>query len=92
LIVGTGINFIDLSGAEMLASEGQRLSRLGGGLYFAELKSSVYEFVSKNYLVKKLGNSHFFDTKKHAIAGIYKKLDREVCKKCDARVFKECNW
>jgi len=92
LIIGTGINFIDLSGAEMLASEGQRLARLGGGLYFAELKSSVYEFVSKNYLVKKLGNSHFFDTKAHAIAGIYKKLDREICKKCDARVFNECNW
>ena len=92
LIVGTGINFIDLSGAEMLATEGRRLAQLGGGLYFAELKPSVYEFVSRNYLVKKIGNSHFFDKKKHAITGIYKKLDRETCKKCDARVFNECNW
>ena len=92
LIVGTGINFIDLSGAEMLANEGQRLKSMGGGLYFAELNSHVYEFISKNYLVAKIGNSHFFDKKKKAIAGIYKKLDREICKNCATRVFDECNW
>ncbi len=92
LIVGTGINFIDLSGAEMLANEGRRLKSMGGGLYFAELNSHVYEFISKNYLVAKIGNSHFFDKKKKAIAGIYKKLDREICKNCATRVFDECNW
>lgn len=92
LIVGTGINFIDLSGAEMLATEGKRLKELGGGLYFAELKSSVYEFVSKNYLVKKIGNTHFFDKKREAIAGIYKKLDKDICSQCPARVFDECEW
>ncbi|MFW2373343.1 MAG: SulP family inorganic anion transporter [Gammaproteobacteria bacterium] len=92
LIVGTGINFIDLSGAEMLANEGRRLKSMGGGLYFAELNSHVYEFISKNYLVAKIGNSHFFDKKKQAIAGIYKKLDRETCRNCATRVFDECNW
>lgn len=92
LIVGTGINFIDLSGAEMLATEGKRLKELGGGLYFAELKSSVYEFVSKNYLVKKIGNTHFFDKKREAIAGIYKKLDKDICSQCPTRVFDECEW
>lgn len=92
LIVGTGVNFIDLSGAEMLANEGKRLKSMGGGLYFAELNSNVYEFISKNYLVAKIGNSHFFDKKKAAIAGIYKKLDREICQNCVTRVFNECNW
>ena len=65
---------------------------MGGGLYFAELNSHVYEFISKNYLVAKIGNSHFFDKKKQAIAGIYKKLDRETCRNCATRVFDECNW
>lgn len=92
LIVGTGINFIDLSGAEMLANEGRRLKSMGGGLYFAELNSRVYEFISKNYLVAKIGNSHFFDKKKQAITGIYKELDREICKSCPTRIFDECNW
>jgi len=92
LIVGTGINFIDLSGAEMLANEGRRLKSMGGGLYFAELNSHVYEFISKNYLVARIGNSHFSDKKKQAISGIYKKLNRETCQNCATRVFDECNW
>lgn len=91
LIVGNSINFIDLSGVEMLVAEAKRLQRHGGGLYFAELKSSVYEFVSKCTLVKQIGNSHFFDSQKDAIEGIYKKLDEQVCESCEARVFEECS-
>jgi SulP family sulfate permease len=91
LIIGTGINFIDLSGAEALVSDARRLKRMGGGLYFAELKSSVYEFVSKSCFIAKIGNEHFFDKKKEAISSIYKKLNRDVCDKCEARVFNECD-
>ena len=90
LIIGTGINFIDLSGAESLVSDANRLKQQGGGLYFAELKASVYEYVSKNCFVAKVGNEHFFDSKKDAIKAIYKKLDDEKCTNCDARVFTEC--
>ncbi len=91
LIVGTGINFIDLSGAEMLVNEANRLKGLGGGLYFAELKASVYEYISSKYFVAKIGNKYFYDSKKAAIKAIYKKLDRDVCEGCSARVFNECN-
>jgi len=90
LIIGTGINFIDLSGAEALVTDANRLKQLGGGLYFAELKASVYEYISKNCFVAKVGNKNFFDSKKDAIKTIYKKLDAEVCKTCSARVFSEC--
>lgn len=90
LIIGTGINFIDLSGAEALVSDANRLKAQGGGLYFAELKASVYEYISKNCFVAKVGNKHFFDTKKDAIRTIYKMLDSNTCDKCSARVFSEC--
>jgi SulP family sulfate permease len=90
LIVGTGVNFIDLSGAEMLVTEAKRLEKLGGGLYFADIKSSVYEFISKSCLVAKVGNDHFFDKKSHAIREIYKRLDKDICEDCSARVFSEC--
>lgn len=90
LIIGTGINFIDLSGAEALVSDAKRLEALGGGLYFAELKASVYEYISKNCFVAKVGNKHFFDTKKDAIRSIYKMLDAETCRTCSTRVFSEC--
>jgi len=90
LIVGTGINFIDLSGAEMLVNEANRIKKMGGGLYFAELKSGVYEFISRTCFVAKVGSDHFFDKKKDAIKGIYKKLDKEMCKGCTAQIFSEC--
>ena len=91
VIVATGINFIDLSGTQMLVSEAKRLKLLGGGLYFAELKSGVYEFVSKCGLVSEIGNEFFFDKKKDAIKVIYKKLDEDICDRCEVRVFNECN-
>lgn len=91
LIVSTGINFIDLSASEMLVTEAKRLEKLGGGLYFAELKSSVYEVISKASFIAKIGNSNFFDKKKDAIRYIHQKLDKKVCEKCTPRVFNECD-
>ncbi|MCU7959747.1 MAG: SulP family inorganic anion transporter [gamma proteobacterium symbiont of Bathyaustriella thionipta] len=90
LIEASGINFIDLAGAEALVSENNRLKSLGGGLYFVGLKSSVYEFVAKSCFVRQIGNDHFFDTKTQAFHGIYAHLDKEVCKTCQALVFREC--
>ncbi len=90
LIVGTGINFIDLSAAEALVTDANRLEKLGGGLYFAELKASVYEYISKNCFVAKVGNKHFFDSKKDAIKNIYKRIDADKCATCEVRVFSEC--
>ena len=34
LIVASGINVVDISGAEMLSREAARRNRMGGGLYF----------------------------------------------------------
>ena len=90
LIVATGINFIDLAGAEALVAENNRLKKLGGGLYFVGLKDAVYEFAAKSCFVKKIGSNNFFDTKGQAIASIYKRLDRDVCKECQSLIFKEC--
>ena len=91
LIVGTAINFIDLSGKEMLLTEARRLEKLGGGLYFSELKSYVYRTFIKSRFSYKIGTIHFFDKKRGAITGIYKKLDKDICEKCERRVFDECD-
>lgn len=90
LIVGTGINFIDLSGAQMLVSEARRLQKLGGGLYFTGLKSSVYEYVSRSCLISNIGNKYFSDKKSNAIHRIYRSLDKDICENCEVRVFDEC--
>lgn len=90
LIVASGINFIDLAGAEALVAENDRLKAKNGGLYFVNLKSSVYEFAAKSCFIKQIGSDHFFDTKGHAIHDIYARLDRTICSTCNALIFNEC--
>ena len=90
LIVASGINFIDLAGAEALVSENNRLKKNNGGLYFVGLKSSVYEFAARSCFIKKIGNDHFFDTKGQAINKIYGRLDKSVCLTCQSLIFREC--
>jgi SulP family sulfate permease len=91
LIIGTRINFIDLSGAEMLVQEHRRLKKLGGGLYFCDLNAEVYEFAARTCFISHVGNHHFFDSKKDAIGAIYHSLDKDVCQTCSQLAFRECN-
>ncbi len=91
LIIGTRINFIDLSGAEMLVQEHRRLKALGGGLYFCDLNAEVYEFAARTCFIKHVGNHHFFDSKREAISAIYHILDRDICQTCQQLAFRECN-
>jgi SulP family sulfate permease len=89
LIIGTGINFIDTWGAELLVSEAERMKSLGGGLYFSHMKKTVRDFLSQDYK-KRIGDSNFFQSKEEAIAAIYTKLDASICKTCEVRIFTEC--
>ena len=91
LIESSGINFIDLAGAEMLISENKRLMKLGGGLYFVGLKHDVYEAAVKSNFFKQIGEEHYFDSKSEAIRAIYRHLDRDKCARCTVRIFDECN-
>ncbi len=90
LIEASGINFIDLAGAEALIAENNSLLKLKGGLYFVGLKPSVYEFAAESCFIKQIGNDHFFDSKTEAIHSLYNRLDKLVCASCQALIFKEC--
>lgn len=90
LIDASGINFIDLAGAEGLVSENKQLQRLGGGLYFVGLKPSVYEAIARSHFVNHIGNDHFFDRKHEAIRKIYRRLNPACCQDCNTHIFNEC--
>ena len=91
LIVGSGINFIDLAGAEALVTENNRLKQHKGGLYFVNLKSAVYEFAARSHFIEHIGSDHFFDTKTIAFRELYGKLDSSICEQCNALIFRECH-
>jgi SulP family sulfate permease len=92
LILGSSINFIDLTGAEMLEHEADRLKDEGGGLYFAEIKAKVCDFIRKGQFMSHIGREYFFEEKKQAIHKITTiALDHSICHTCTKRVFNECD-
>ncbi|MBS4096693.1 MAG: SulP family inorganic anion transporter [Sulfuricella sp.] len=90
MIVASGINFVDVAGAEMLAQEARRRRRMGGGLYFYRCKDSVYQFLRKADKLDDIGEGGFFPVQSNWIKSVYATLDPEICRTCKARIFDEC--
>lgn len=91
MIVASGINFVDVAGAEMLAQEARRRRKLGGGLYFYRCKDSIYRFLRKSDKLDDIGSGGFFPARSNWIKPVYATLDPEVCRTCKARIFAECH-
>ena len=91
LIVASGINFVDVAGAEMLAQEARRRRKMGGGLYFYRCKDDIYKFLRKSDKLDDIGVGGFFPTMSNWIKPVYSTLDSEICKNCKARIFSECH-
>ncbi|MDP2785385.1 MAG: SulP family inorganic anion transporter, partial [Sulfurimicrobium sp.] len=90
MIVASGINFIDVAGAEMLDQEARRRRRMGGGLYFYRCKDSIYRFLRKSDKLDDIGEGGFFPAMSNWIHPIYDTLDPEICRNCRYRIFSEC--
>jgi len=90
LVVASGINFVDVAGAEMLAQEARRRRKMGGGLYFYRCKDSIYKFLRKSDKLDDIGEGGFFPAKSNWIKPIYSTLDPEICRTCKYRIFPEC--
>jgi len=90
LVVASGINFIDIAGAEMLAQEARRRKRMGGGLYFYRVKESVCQILKKGSYLTDIGRDHLFPAKTRPIETLYPMFDSEVCRTCQARIFPQC--
>jgi sulfate permease, SulP family len=90
LIVGHGINFIDVSGAMLLTQEAQRRATMGRRLFLCRINRDVMHFLENGEFIKGIGCDGIFSTEYDAIAQIYLLLDAEVCRICTARIFREC--
>jgi SulP family sulfate permease len=91
LIVASGINFIDVAGAEMFAQEARRRRRSGGGLYFYRLKDEVRRLLKRGNYLHEIGEENVFPVKFRAVSAIYSKLDPAICRDCKVRIFRECH-
>ncbi|TSA07531.1 MAG: SulP family inorganic anion transporter [Comamonadaceae bacterium] len=90
MIVASGINFVDVAGAEMLAQEARRRRKMGGGLYLYRCKDSVYQFLRKSDKLDDIGQDGFYPAMSNWSGSIYGTLDREICRSCRTRIFPEC--
>ena len=91
LLVGSGINFIDVAGAETLVNEAHRLHVTGRQLYLCSLKGEVMEVLVRGGYAKRFGEAYIFRSKSEAIISIVNRLDPERCRECRARIFRECS-
>lgn len=91
LILASGINFVDFAGAEMLVEESRRRRKLGGGLYFYRMTEEVKQFLtSRGRYISELGRENILDVRTNVIAKLYPRLDSNICRTCQARIFAQC--
>ncbi|MDX9787256.1 MAG: sulfate permease [Desulfobacterales bacterium] len=90
LVVGCGINFIDVAGAQLLAYESQRRSRLRGGLYLCELKPQVKDLLARGGYIDTIGKDHLFATVSEARANILSRFDCADCTQYSLPQLNDC--
>lgn len=90
LIVGGGINFIDVAGCQTLNQEAHRLRANGRQVYLCSLKGEVIDVMKRGGCSKSIGEENVFRSKVEAIKSIVPRLDPERCRHCTLRIFNEC--
>lgn len=90
LIAASGINVVDISGAELLTREAARRQKMGGGLYFWFMKDAVRDVLKRGGYLKVIGEENVLPQGADSIAVLYPQLDSEICRNCTARIFPQC--
>ena len=90
LLVSRNINFVDVAGAEALVREARKRRWDNGQLYLQGLRQPVENVLKNGGFIEELGAENVFRTKREAISDIFEQLDRAICARCTARIFREC--
>jgi len=90
LLVASGINFVDLAGAHLLAQEARRRRAMGGALYLFNLKSEPMEMLRRSGVFDEIGADNFFKLGDDVFDTLYRRLDPDVCRNCAVRIFHPC--
>lgn len=90
VIMSSGINFIDLAGAEFLAEAARRRRKIGGQLYFYRMKDSLRETLKRGHFMDDIGEENLFPANVRPMSVIYARLNDEICRNCPVRAFPAC--
>lgn len=90
LILGGGINFIDMAGADMLSEQAEQLRQLGGGLYLLGIKEEATKTLRQDKYLDRIGNHNIFGSISEALSTINIRMDLEKCYLCHRNIFREC--
>nr|WP_229680437.1 SulP family inorganic anion transporter [Marinobacterium zhoushanense] len=87
----SGVNFIDLSGAQMLLDLKRRLQEQGGRLSLVQLKNTAFDELVSSGVAGMLETDSFYQTPDDLLAAL---IDSEFksmqCTGCAIRIFKQC--
>ena len=90
LLVASGINFVDLAGAQCLAQEATRRRALGGALYLFDLKDEPLQMLRRSGAEGTIGADQLFKPGDDVIGAVFGRLDGSVCAACRVRIFAPC--
>jgi hypothetical protein len=90
VIVASGINFIDMEGAEALAQEAQHRRDTGGNLYLIGVKDAVSLVLQRTGFIGSIGEDNIFESKTAALSKVYSCVDQDICANCSNHIFQEC--
>ena len=90
MIVMSGVNFVDIAGAEALVRMARRYRARGGQLYLIRVKEAVRDRLKKGGYLDEIGEENIFWSKTDALRALYRTLDYGICRQCSRRVFVEC--
>jgi len=90
VVMASGINFIDLAGAEFLAQTARHLARAGGSLSFYRMKQSVADTLRKGGFMQDIGEQNLYPAKSRPAEALFPRLDPDICMNCPHRLFRPC--
>lgn len=90
LLIARNVNFVDVAGAEALAHEARKRRWNGGTLAMQGLRQPVENVLRNSGLMDEIGKENIFRSKSEAVSALFGRLNRDVCSRCKARIFKEC--
>jgi SulP family sulfate permease len=90
VVMASGMNFVDLAGAELLAETARRQARAGGSLSFYRMKDSVAETLRKGGFMQDIGEHNLYPAKSRPAESLFPLLDKSICASCPHRLFPSC--